>query len=63
MSDATDPVPLPRERRLKSLDEFDRPWWYPKFEIVGQSSKGLSSLLLVVIGLFVGALIGLFVLD
>ena len=62
-NDEARPVPIGRRRRLKSLNEFERPWWYPTFELPSPPPGGISSPAVVGIGLVLGTAIGVFLIG
>ena len=61
MADDEESIPLISARRLRSLSEFRRPAWFPKFEMPEGKEKGLGTGAVVAIGVVLGAAIGLFV--
>ena len=51
----------PIERRLKSLDEFERPWWYPTFRLPTVERPGPFPWVYLILGGVLGAALGWYV--
>ena len=51
------------KKRLKSLEEFQRPWWFPTFRIPTKEQPGPFPWAYLIVGVMLGAGLGWFVLP
>jgi hypothetical protein len=61
--DTDDPIDLSTHpKRLKSLNEFERPWWYPTLDFDNEQPRWVHWAF-VLAGLTVGVVLGLLIVT